>query len=213
MTDTLFWAEFWVKLAFACFLILAGAMFFKKGWTGEAEGGEKYFKIGIGTFAVFSSLTRIFFLITDFNVEGSDIFNLFWKLATASSFIAMIFIELVIETYLVKSRYVFTAISIIGTILIIVLDIPLARQLLLPVFLLIGLELFILYLYVSIKSPGTIRRRSLLMIMGLFIFMVGILLDSTAFQGYVGGFDTGVFGALLMWGGLGLYLKLNYGTY
>ena len=207
MADNLFWVEFGVKVAFACFLICMGLLFVIRRRSKEREQG--YFFIGVASFAFLSSLTRIFFLITDFQVEPSDIYNLFWKLATIASLAALVLIAILIETYFVKTRYVFTMFGLLGIGIIILANIALARQLLMPIYLIIGVEILSLYLYVAIKSPGTIRTKALLMIVSLIIFTLGIILDSESIMQPLVGFDTGIIGAICMWIGLGAYLKLN----
>ena len=211
MTDTLlFWAEFWAKALFAGFLVVMGVIFLKRGLGGEEMKSQKYFKYGLAMFALMTSLTRSFFLVTDFHVEGTGIYNLFWRSAVVSSLIALIFITLVIETYLVKTKYFFTIVGIIGIVLIIFVDIPLVRQLNIPFYLLIGGEIFILYLYIAIKSPNPLRTKSLLMILSLAVFSAGIVFDSESFIVPFFGIDLGLVGVVLMWIGLGAYLKLNY---
>lgn len=210
LSDILFWAEFWIKVAFTCFLIIAGIVFIKRQRTEDELKSQRYFRLGIAMFAFMASLQRIFFLITDFQVEYSDIYNIFWKLAVGASMIALIFITLVVETYFVKTKYVFSGIGVIGTILIIFVDIPLARQLNIPLYLLLGGEIFILYLYIAIKSPGILRKKSLLMLFSLLIFSVGILLDAESVMIPLFGVDLGIVGTIFMWIGLGSYLKLNY---
>ena len=207
MVDNLFWAEFGIKVAFACFLIFMGLLFVHKERSKEQE--QRYFFIGIASFAFMSSLTRIFFLITDFQEETSDIYSIFWKLASIASLVALILIALLIETYFVKTHYIFTGVALLGIIVIIFANIELARQLLMPFYLIIGVEIFSLYVYVAIKSPGTIRTRALLMIVSLIIFTLGIILDSESIMIPLVGFDTGIIGAICMWIGLGTYLKLN----
>ena len=207
MVDELFWAEFGVKAVFAGFLICMGLLAVKKA--GQKEQEQRYFFVGIAIFAFMSSLTRIFFLVTDFQVEFSQIFDLFWRLATIASLVALILIAVLIETYFVKTRYIFTVIAAFGVIIIIFADIALARQLLMPFYLIIGVEIFSLYAYVAIKAPGTIRTKALLMIVSLVIFTVGIILDAESIMQPLIGFDIGIIGAICMWIGLGAYLKMN----
>jgi hypothetical protein len=207
MADELFWAEFGVKAVFAGFLICMGLLAIRK--SGQKEQEQRYFFVGIAIFAFMSSLTRIFFLVTDFQVEFSAIYDLFWKLASIASLAALILIAVLIETYFVKTRYIFTGIAAFGVVIIIFADITLARQLLMPFYLIIGVEIFSLYAYVALKSPGTIRTKALLMIVSILIFTLGIVLDSESIMQPLVGFDTGIIGAICMWIGLGAYLKLN----
>ena len=202
--------ELVVKVGLAGFLIIIGILFLKKKLGEEETKSQKYFFIGIAMLALMSSLTRIFFLFTDYLVRDTPIYNLFWKLAVVSSFSALIFIALVVETYLVKSKYVCSAVGIVGTILIIFLNLELARQLMAVIYLIIGFEIFLLYLYVAYKSPGMLRRKSLLMILSMLIFLVGVIFDSESVWEGIIPFDMGLIGAILMWIGLGYYLKLNY---
>jgi len=207
MADELFWAEFGIKAIFAGFLICMGLLAIRK--SGKIEQERRFFFIGIAIFAFMSSVTRIFFLVSDFQVEFSEIYNLFWKLASIASLAALILIAILIETYFVKTRYIFTSIGAFGVIIIIFADVILARQLMVVFYLIIGVEIFSLYAYVAIKSPGTIRSKALLMIVSIIIFTLGILLDSESIMQPLVGFDTGIIGAICMWIGLGAYLKLN----
>jgi hypothetical protein len=205
------WAEFWVKLVFAAFMLVMGIIFLRKGFIEEEEvEGQKYFKLGLAMFALMTAMTRIFFLISDYQVLGTKMYNLFWKLAVISSFIALIFIMLVIETYLVKTKYIFSIIGILGAVTVSILDIPLAQILNIPLFLVLGGEIFALYLYLTVKSPGELRTKSLLMLISLLVFSAGLLFDAESFSFALFGADLGLVGAILMWAGLGYYLKLNY---
>ena len=207
MADELFWAEFGVKVGFAVFLICMGLLAIRKSSQKEQE--YRYLLVGIAVFAFLSSLTRIFFLITDFQIEPSGMYDLFWKLAAIASLTGLILIAILIETYFVKTRYIFTGIAALGVIVIIFADITLARQLMMPFYLIMGVEIFSLYAYVALKSPGMVRKKALLMILSLGIFTLGIILDAESIMQPLVGFDTGIIGAICMWIGLGSYLRLN----
>ncbi len=205
------WAEFWVKVVFAAFMLVMGFIFLRKGFVDEEEvEGQKYFKFGVAMFALMTGMTRIFFLISDYQVPDTDMYNLFWKLAAVSSFIALIFIMIVIETYLVKTKYIFSAIGIIGTVIVSVVDISLAQILNFPLFLLLGGEVIVLYIYLTVKSSGDLRKKALLNLISLLIFAGGCLFDAESLTFTLFGADLGLVGAILMWLGLGYYLKLNY---
>jgi len=211
LSEILFWAEFGVKLGLICFLFIVGVIFINKKIKEDETKGQRFFSLGIAMLAFMSGLTRIFFVISDFYAEYTGTWNLLWRMATGSSFIAVIFIALVIETYLVKTKYLCSCIGIVGTIIIIFVNVDLARTLMAPIYLIIGAEIVLLYLYVAYKSPGTLRTKALLMILSLIIFLAGVIFDSSSLMESLGfGFDTGIIGASLMWIGLGSYLKLNY---
>ncbi len=207
--DILFWAEFWVKLAFAVFMFVLGVVFIRKGLEEKEMKSQRYFKYGLAMFALMTGLTRLFFLGSDFQVPDSDIYNILWKCAALSSMIALVFITILIETYLVKTRYICTIVGIIGTIALLIVDIPTGRTLNIPLYIVLGGEILALYLYLIIKSPGELRTRSMYMLLGIIIFTVGLFLDSEFMMGILG-FDSGIIAAILMWIGLGYYLKLNY---
>jgi len=188
-----------------------GILFLRKGFMEEEDmKSQKYFKFGLAMFALMTSVTRTFFLISDYQMPDTHIYNIFWKSAVISSFIALIFIMLVVETYLVKTKYIFTAIGIIGAITVMIVDIPTAQILNIPLYLALGGEVFALYFYLIIKSPGNLRTRSLLMLISLLIFSAGLLFDAESFSFALFGTDLGLVGAILMLAGLGYYLKLNY---
>ena len=210
--------EYWVKVTFAVFMFIMGIIFIGKGLREREMKSQRYFKFGLAMFALMTSVTRMFFLFSDFEIRGTDIYNFYWKAAVISSIIALVFIVLVVETYLVKTKYVFSAIGMIGAVLIILVDIPTAALLNIPLYFALGGIIFVLYIYVAYKSPGTLRKKSLLMLLSLLIFFAGILFDSESLFGFVGGvegailnIDLGIVGAICMWVGLGAYLKFNYG--
>ncbi len=203
--------EFWIKVAFTIFMLIMGIIFLGKGIKEEEMKSQKYFKYGLAMFALLTSVTRAFFLLSDFETVGTDSYNLFWKVAVISSMAALIFITLVIEKYLVKTYYIFTMIGIIGAGIIMFVDVPLATLLNVPLYLALGGEVFVLYIYLAIKSPGTLRTKSLLMLLSLLIFSAGILFDSESVTNALVGADLGFVGAILMWIGLSVYLRLNWG--
>ncbi len=218
LNGVIFWIEFCLKGAFTCFLIIMGLIFLRKGFAEKELESKRYFKLGIAMLAIMFSLTRIFFLVTDLIVEKiittQAYYDLFWRMATISSFFALIFIAIVLETYMVKSKYIFTGIATIGTILLFFVSIEFARSILMPLlYVIIGGEIFLLYLYIAIKSPGDLRKRALLMVLSLLIFTFGITLDTQIVKDIfvnLGLFDPGVIAVIFMWAGLGIYLKLNY---
>lgn len=211
MADELFWAEFWLKVGFAIFLIIGGSIFIRRGVLETEMKSRRHIKYGIAMFALLTSLTRIFFLFSDFQLEDSLAYNIFWRSAVISSMLALVFIIILIETYLLKTYYICTAIGIVGIVAILIVDIPIVQLLNIPLYIILGGEILLLYLYIAIKSAGTsLRTKSLLMILSLVIFSAGILFDSESFTSVAFGTDLGLVGTILMWVGLGWYLKLNY---
>ena len=147
--------------------------------------------LGQALFVLCIGLTRILFIISDyFSPElpeeivlepNYDLFFLFWKISAVVGILAIIFLLIVIETYLVKSRYIFTATATVGLILALVFqDLYLARW---ATYITLPLSMFgliILYFYLVFKSDGDIRRRAGLSILGIFIAAGGMMLDTTS---------------------------------
>ncbi|MHA1299708.1 MAG: hypothetical protein ACTSO9_09755 [Candidatus Helarchaeota archaeon] len=207
--DTLFWAEFVSKIILIIVLCLGGSLFLHKSIKKAEISSQKYLFLGIALFGYSFALTRFFFLITDFLGETHPDYLLFWKLAFISTLIAILFLELIIETYLVKTYYIFSAICIFGLILLLVVDLNTARIISYPLTSIFLVNIIGIYVYVGITSEGDPRTKAFLSCIGILILVVGVAVDGT-FAKTLLGFDAGIIGAVIMIVGISLYFKANY---
>ena len=205
---TLFYSELIVKIILIILLVLGSTIFVLKSTTAETDS-QKYFFLGISLFGYFFALTRLFFLFTDFRVESDPIYLLCWKIASVSTLIALVFFELIVEKYLVKTRYVFTSIAVIGVILMLILNLELARIFVIILSPILLFDIIGIYFWVALKNEGEPRSKALNSMASIIIIVLGTLIDGTLFASLIG-FDTGVFGAALMIVGFGWYFKTNY---
>ncbi len=206
--DTLFWAEFYSKLVLIGFLCVGGALFINKSYKAEISS-QKYFSLGLTLFAYLYALTRFFFIITDFMAETQPDYLIFWRLATISSFSAILFLELVIEKYLVKSYYVFSALALTGLILVTILDLSIARIISYSLSLVLMLNIVGIYIYVARNAEGDVRKKSIQSFIGILVLAVGAVVDGAFLKSLVG-FDTGLFGAIIIMFGMAIFFRANY---
>jgi len=148
----------------------------------EDKSNKKFF-IGVSIFFLFWGIMRIFFLIAYMYLNiDLIIYSLWWKIASISGIISILAILLVMETYLVKSRYIFSIITIIGLILVIILPIygteisyaRLASYIFFPAG---GFSIVILYLYLFFKVPGKDKRTIGLIALGIIMIFTGYTLS------------------------------------
>lgn len=218
INELIFLIEFLVKFLLVIMLFFGSSYILLKGIKKAEAKGTKYFNAGIAAFGYMYAFTRIFFLVTDFYVFfvlggteslGDPMYLIFWKLASISSLIALIFFEIVLETYLVKTKYIFTGLAILATILVVILPISLARIVVNPVMILLLGHVIGLYLYVAVKSSGEVRNKAIYCIIGIGLLAAGVLIDGS-FMINIFGLDTGFIGGILMNIGLGMYFLTNY---
>ena len=182
--------------------------------------------LGQGLFMICFGLTRSLFAISDFFttdeyyknvvlVAGGDQFisDLFWKISTLVGILGIIFLLLVIETYLVKSRYFFTVIATIGLIVAMVSpDINFSRwatYITLPIAM---FGLIVLYFYLLYKGMGVVRKKAGVSVLGLFLLGVGTLLGTSAGMGTLrtlfGSFPEFI-PVIILTAGLAIYTYIN----
>ena len=200
MSSEVFLHELWVAWRITCTvlcIIFAGYFWNRRRRTDFKD--TRMIFLGQGLFMICFGLTRSLFAISDFFttdpyyinkdlvlVAGGDLFisDLFWKISTLVGILGIIFLLLVIETYLVKSRYFFTVIATIGLIVAMVSpDINLSRwatYITLPIAM---LGLIILYFYLLYKGSGIVRKKAGESILGLFLLGVGTILGTSAGMG------------------------------
>ncbi|MHA1129950.1 MAG: hypothetical protein ACTSQI_05115 [Candidatus Helarchaeota archaeon] len=142
--------------------------------------------LGQGMFVGCYGVTRLFFLFQLYFKEGYyvDIFpnavmsDIIWKISTAIGILAIVFLLIVIETYLVKSRYIFSLVALVGCILSLILPVDDARivtYIALPIAM---IGVIALYAYLFFKSSGELRKKVSWSLNGFIIFGVGVVIDT-----------------------------------
>jgi hypothetical protein len=168
-------------------ILFATFLFFKRR---DKEPGSAQHNIYLGycLFLLAYAGTRIFFVFSDFEVysmkSSETVLNtIYVGIAYSFGIFGALMLILMLERFLLHTWYIFTVIAIIMfslsvlSIFIMALNkfLQLAIAITMPAFFLI---IILLYLYVAIKSPGEARKRSLGIIAGLLIMMVGFVLGS-----------------------------------
>jgi len=100
-------------------------------------------------------------------------------LYTLFSYIGLFFIYFFIErTILKKSRYFFSILVVVVTILSILNYIyPAAMVILTPLYIIVLFGLPIIFINLAIKSSGAVRKNALIVAIGIFLFELGIAFD------------------------------------
>ncbi len=173
------------------------------------KSGQKYFLLGIAVFAYVFALTRAIFVYTDNLGSSHPDYQFLWRLGWVMSLIAIIAIVVVIETYMVKTRYVFTVIGIIGVILTIILEQELLRFVNAGVSGVLLVDLVAAYVYVIIKSEGAPRIKATKSLLGIALLAGGLIIDGFSTQLF-SGMDMSLLGVSLMVVGLVLYFVTLY---
>ncbi len=210
--NLLFYIELTSKIVLIVGLIIGGALFLRKSLNTIKKSEvtfQKYFSLGIALFGFSYALTRVFFIFSDFLFEMTYEYLFFWRLAAVAAVVSIIFLEAIIETYLIKTHYIFTVLAIIGAILIAVLDLGLARLISYTFLPLLALDIVGIYLYVALKSEGVPRTKALQSMFGILILVAGIVIDGTFVMNFLG-FDTGIIGTIVMLIGFVVFFKANY---
>jgi hypothetical protein len=180
--------------------------------------------LGQSLFVLCFGITRILFIVSDYFspdlppeivlFPDPNLNFLFWKLSALIGILAIIFLLLVIETYLVKiSHFIFSGTATAGLIIALVSqDIDFSRlvtYVTLP-FAMIGL--ISLYAYLFFKSSGEIRKKSTLSLDGLIIFGIGVVLDTNYGKSLLAdwfGFFPSFIPIIFIIVGLGIYTYFN----
>jgi hypothetical protein len=211
------------KITAMAFCILFAGYFWNKRRHAELKS-TRMVLLGQGLFVFCLGLTRVLFIISDyFSTDPEDInvvleaneflFSLFWKLSALVGILAIIFLLVVIETYLVRSRYIFSIIASIGLALALIFqDINLARWV---TYITMPLALFgvlILYIYLARKGSGDIRTRAIMSVFGLLVLAAGVMLDTTSSKitlAEIFGFFPGFIPIIILISGIGIYTYYN----
>ncbi|MHA1650737.1 MAG: hypothetical protein ACTSYB_11130 [Candidatus Helarchaeota archaeon] len=167
--------------------IICSIILFIKSRRLELSEQKKFF-IGLAGFALGWSLTHLTFLFVNIMPEEDPLFAVLWKIAACIGILALLSIILVIERYAVKSKYVFSIITLIGLILVIVLPIygreisgaRLASYIFLPIG---ASSIVFLYLYLIIKLTGEPRRETIYVFIGILLIFFGYALGTELLSG------------------------------
>lgn len=202
-------SEFIAKIILIVVSIIGGVLLHLKV-SQIGKSGRNYFLLGIAVFAYIFGLTRALFLYTD-NITSSDPnYELLWKFGWVMSLISIMAIVMVIETYMMKTKYIFTGIGIIGVILTIILSIALVRFINAAISGVLLVDIIAAYCYVAIKSEGEPRSRALKSLFAIFLLAFGLVMDG--FTDQLFGIELGVIAASVMIIALIFYLRIIYST-
>lgn len=210
MQDFLTTLELILKILFPIICCIGGTFLFYKGAKAE-EVGQKYFFLGIGLFGYLYALTRISFLFSDFTKDDAILHPIFWRLGQVISFIALLILIFVLERYVVKTKYIFTILCAIGTVLTAVLQEDVVKIIIIIIPAIVLLVVLSIYIYVGKKSQGAPRIKSIKCAISVFILVLGIFIEGSLGRTLLG-FDTGIIGTLIMMMGISYYFKINYSS-
>jgi hypothetical protein len=147
--------------------------------------------------------------MSDFVGETSFLYSFYWRIGTIFILAALLILTLILETYVVKTKYGFSILAATGTIFSIFLEIDLARIVSSITGLIISVIIFSIYVYVAKKSDGASRVKAVKYAICIFLLAFGHLMDSTYASAFFG-FDTGIIAMVLMIMGITYYFELNY---
>jgi hypothetical protein len=211
------------KLMAVVFCVIFAAMFWNRRRKAEMKE-TRFIFLGQGLFVLCFGITRLLFLIGDYFSPDAppdlvfyvdpELYLLLWKISTFIGILAIIFLLIVIELYLVKiTHYVLSIIASVGLIIsVFSADVEFARlvtYITLPIAMggVIGL-----YAYLFFKSDGDIRKKAALSLDGFILFGLGVILDTTFGKTLLKnwfGFVPGFIPVILMIIGLAIYTYFN----
>ncbi|HUX99828.1 MAG TPA: hypothetical protein VMV49_09760 [Candidatus Deferrimicrobium sp.] len=177
------------KILAAVFCIIFAGYFWKRRQKAEMKSTRMIF-LSQGLFVLCFGITRLIFLASDYFSPYVDIslviyqdealYFTLWKISTLIGILAIIFLLVVIETYLVKSRYILTGTASVGLIVALLsMDQDFSR---LVTYVTLPIAMFgviFLYAYLFFKGSGDIRKKAGLSLDGFIIFGIGVILDTT----------------------------------
>ena len=168
-------------IIFFVFSGIFGILLTRKAFKPEFERPQREYYLGIAIFIFIHIVARISYYYYDF----IDAQELYWELGALIGIGSVIFLIYAIERHIyTRSKFIITIIATINlTVLLIITivnfmnpgfispDIKLIIQIINTA--VIGLFIPLIYLYVAIKSSSTYRRNSLLIAIGIIIFLGG----------------------------------------
>lgn len=157
-----------IVINFVCGIILL-----KRTFKIDIEVTKKYYG-GITLVCFTHGIARIFYFIYDF-IFPTEL--LWWTLGAFVGIICMVIFIFVVETTIyTKTKHFFTIFGLIGLGLIVVdmiFQLNLTHIIQIVVGLIIALIIVIIYLYVTIKSDGIVRKAFIIMIIGIIFLLLG----------------------------------------
>ncbi|MHA1299764.1 MAG: hypothetical protein ACTSO9_10045 [Candidatus Helarchaeota archaeon] len=194
LNDIIWFYGFILFIGFISVLIIFSIYFIQRAHRNSTERGSRdiygycigffYLIIGFGyliriyfMFIIPDQITFILNLTTSWRIDPQ--IRLFWQLHMVIVFVGISALMIGVETQVyTKFHYIISAITLIVAPLIIILPYDVAHMIyLIPMG--TPIIIIIIYLYVGIQNPGSIRRNSFAIVIGWAVFILGITLNST----------------------------------
>ena len=161
------WVSFVIlSVVFAIFMT-------KKFLLSDLEPAQRDYFLGLVLFIIIHMVSRIFYILYDFYwIDGSQ-FILFWDIAAAVGTASLIFLLFAIERHIIKkTKFLFTILSIITVCLYFIIYEyrNIVQLFMIPI---VAIVIPAIYVYTAIKSTGNVRKNSLIIAMGLIVFILG----------------------------------------
>ncbi len=158
-------------IIFFVFSVFFGYFMTRKAFSSDYERPQREYYFGLALFIIIHLIARIIYFLHDFVYIGDQ--NL-WELAALVGIGSVIFLVYAIERHIfTRTKFLITVIVIINLILMIVLPPDLKDIARIFNTTLVGIYLPSNYIYVAYKSTGIYRRNSLLIAIGILIFLGG----------------------------------------
>ncbi|MHA1437134.1 MAG: hypothetical protein ACTSPD_06120 [Promethearchaeota archaeon] len=171
-----------IALSFLCFIL-----FIKKSQKMDLKS-QKMLYNAYGLFFLFFGFTRIFFITAVYQTDAcTDCYDIYTILGYIAINIGIVFWLYVLETHLIKkTKKIFLTIAMIslGVTSIALIGIIKRETILdiISVLLIISLlEIIILYIYLILKSTGSVRIKSIWLLIGMLLMFLGYSMDSEFF--------------------------------
>jgi hypothetical protein len=176
-------------------LIIFATFLFSKMRQKEPKSAQRNIYLGYCLFLLSYAATRIFFVFSDIEIYNAGVpttllNTIYVGIAYSFGIFGALWLILMLERYLLHTWYIFTTLALIMFILSIASIFSIIINQILQFVIAIALPAFFvivvfLYLYVAIKSSGEARKRSLGIIFGLVIMMIGFLFGSSIIGNYL----------------------------
>ena len=160
-------------------------LFFLKASKLEMKSQKKIFQ-GYGIFSLFFGITRIIFIIGVYIPEQYDFYT---TLGYITGILGILYWLYVIETYLItNTKKIFMIITSVafGIALIALIGQASRYFALMLIYILLPfaiVAIFMLYIYLIIKTTGIVRKRTIWLVIGLVILVIGYIMDTELFVG------------------------------
>ncbi|MHA1281749.1 MAG: hypothetical protein ACTSQP_04515 [Promethearchaeota archaeon] len=160
-------------------------LFILKALKLEMKSQKKIFQ-GYGIFSLFFGITRIIFIIGVYIPEQYDFYT---TLGYITGILGILYWLYVIETYLItNTKKIFMIITSVafGIALIALIGQASRYFALMLIYILLPfaiVAIFMLYIYLIIKTTGIVRKRTIWLVIGLVILVIGYIMDTELFVG------------------------------